>query len=88
MRDYLQPMADEDNAPIIRQHLLHNFEIKTYLINMINNACQFSGSSIDNPHLYLNNFKEICSMVHYREIDNDAIKLMLFPFSLCGGAKS
>ena len=48
---------------------------------------QFLGVSIDDVAAHLNNFVELCEMPKYKDIDEDIIKLKLFPFSLRGRAK-
>ena len=48
---------------------------------------QFSGVSTDDVDVHLNNFVELCEMQKYKDIDEDPIKLKLFPFSLRGRAK-
>ena len=48
---------------------------------------QFSGVTTDDDAVHLNNFVELCEMQKYKDIDEDLIKLNLFPFSLRGRAK-
>nr|GEX04808.1 reverse transcriptase domain-containing protein [Tanacetum cinerariifolium] len=36
----------------------------------------------DNPHTHISNFKRMTATLKYRDVLNDAIKLMLFPYSL------
>jgi hypothetical protein len=48
---------------------------------------QFSGASIDDAAAHLNNFVELCEMQKYKDLEDDIIKLKLFPFSLRGKAK-
>ena len=48
---------------------------------------QFSGASNDDAAAHLNNFIERWEMQKYKDIDEDLIKLKLFPFSLRGQAK-
>ena len=43
---------------------------------------QFSGVSIDDAAVHLNNFVELCELQKYKDIDEDLIKLKWFPFSL------
>jgi hypothetical protein len=62
------------------------FEIKPALLNLVMKE-QFSGVSTDDVAAYLINFVELCEMQKYKDIDDDIIKLKLFPFSLRGRAK-
>nr|GFA28405.1 hypothetical protein [Tanacetum cinerariifolium] len=43
---------------------------------------KFHGRENDNPHTHISNFKMMTATLKYRDIPNDAIKLMLFPYSL------
>ena len=62
------------------------YEIKPALLNLVMKE-QFSGVSTDDAAVHLNNFVELCEMQKYKDIDEDLIKLKLFPFSLRGRAK-
>ena len=62
------------------------YEIKPALLNIVMKE-QFSGVSTDDAAVHLNNFVELCEMQKYKDIDEDLIKLKLFPFSLSGRAK-
>ena len=48
---------------------------------------QFSGASTYDVDVHLNNFVDLYEMQKYKDIDEDLIKLKLFPFSLRGRAK-
>ena len=63
-----------------------SYEIKPALLNLVMKE-QFSGASTDDAASHLINFIELCDMQIYKEVENDIIKLKLFPFSLRGGAK-
>ncbi|GJW83849.1 reverse transcriptase domain-containing protein, partial [Tanacetum coccineum] len=41
----------------------------------------------ENPHAHTNSFKRITSTLRFRDVPNDVIKLMMFPYSLEGAAK-
>nr|GEX35807.1 reverse transcriptase domain-containing protein [Tanacetum cinerariifolium] len=45
------------------------------------------GFERDNPHTHISNVKRMTSTLKYRDVPNDAIKLMLFPYSLEGAAR-
>lgn len=66
----------------------NNFEIKPSLIQMLQNAGQFSVSPNDDPYLHLEALLEICDTVKFNGVTDDAIKLRLFPFSLCDKVKT
>jgi hypothetical protein len=62
------------------------YEIKPALLKIVIEE-QFSGASNQDAAAHLNNFVELCEMQKYKNVDNDIIKLKLFPFSLRGRAK-
>nr|GFB57382.1 reverse transcriptase domain-containing protein [Tanacetum cinerariifolium] len=50
-------------------------------------ASKFHGFERDNPHTHISNFKRMTATLKYRDVPNDAIKLMLFPYLLEGAAR-
>ncbi|GKE48230.1 hypothetical protein Tco_1479488 [Tanacetum coccineum] len=51
-------------------------------------ANPFYGRENDNPHAHINSFKRITSTLRFRNVPNDVVKLMMFPYSLEGAAKT
>ncbi|GJU27223.1 reverse transcriptase domain-containing protein, partial [Tanacetum coccineum] len=49
---------------------------------------QFDGRTITDPHKHIHEFFEICDMFKYRDTENEAVRLMMFPLSLTGKAKT
>ena len=49
---------------------------------------QFGGSPTENPKDHISNFVELCDTFKYNGVTEDAIRLLLFPFSLRDAAKS
>ncbi|GJU95937.1 reverse transcriptase domain-containing protein [Tanacetum coccineum] len=64
-----------------------HFEIKTNLLQLVQ-ANPFHGLENENPHAHINSFKRITSTLRFRNVPNDVIKLMMFPYSLEGAAKT
>ncbi|GJZ25387.1 hypothetical protein Tco_0569640, partial [Tanacetum coccineum] len=62
-------------------------EIKTNLLQLVQ-ANSFNGRENENPHAHINSFKRITSTLRFRNVPNDVIKLMMFPYSLEGAAKT
>nr|GEY18753.1 reverse transcriptase domain-containing protein [Tanacetum cinerariifolium] len=87
MEELLQaPMEGYGEAIIIPEILTENFEIKTNLLQLVQ-ANKFHGFERDNPHTHISNFKRMTATLKYKDVPNDAIKLMLFPYSLEGAAR-
>nr|GFC95350.1 hypothetical protein [Tanacetum cinerariifolium] len=62
-----------------------HFEIKTNLLQLVQaNPYQGFERERENPHTHINNFKRITSTLKFRDMPNDVIKLMTFPYSLEG----
>nr|GEX45908.1 reverse transcriptase domain-containing protein [Tanacetum cinerariifolium] len=87
MEELLQaPMEGYEEAIVILKILAENFEIKTNLLQLVQ-ANKFHGFERDNPHTHISNFKRMNETLKYRDVPNDAIKLMLFSYSLEGAAR-
>nr|GEU79242.1 reverse transcriptase domain-containing protein [Tanacetum cinerariifolium] len=87
MEELLQaPTEGYGEAIVIPEILAENFKIKTNLLQLVQTN-KFHGSERDNPHTYISNFKRMTSTLKYRDVPNDAIKLMLFSYSLEGAAR-
>nr|GEX25284.1 reverse transcriptase domain-containing protein [Tanacetum cinerariifolium]GEX32369.1 reverse transcriptase domain-containing protein [Tanacetum cinerariifolium] len=80
------PTEGYGEAIVILEILAENFEIKTNLLQLVQ-ANKFHGFERDNPYTHISNFKRMTATVKYRDVPNDAIKLMLFPYSLEGAAR-
>nr|GEY11830.1 reverse transcriptase domain-containing protein [Tanacetum cinerariifolium] len=87
MEELLQaPTEGYEEAIVIPEILAENFEIKTNLLQLVQ-ANKFHGFGRDNPHTHISNFKRMAATLKYKDVLNDAIKLMLFPYSLEGAAR-
>nr|GEV96301.1 reverse transcriptase domain-containing protein [Tanacetum cinerariifolium] len=87
MEELLQaPTKGYGEAIVILKILAENFEIKTNLLQLVQ-ANKFHGFERDNPHTHISNFKRMTATLKYRDVLNDAIKLMHFPYSLEGAAR-
>ncbi|GJZ69075.1 reverse transcriptase domain-containing protein [Tanacetum coccineum] len=72
----------EDAIPPINAN---NFELKQTLINLVQSN-QFTGKQ--DPHNHLRFFNKVTSTFRHPEVPNTTIKLLLFPFSLEGEART
>ncbi|GKA69672.1 reverse transcriptase domain-containing protein [Tanacetum coccineum] len=87
MEELLQaPTEGYGEAIVIPEINADHFEIKTNLLQLVQ-ASPFHGYERENPHAHINTFKRITSTLRFRDVPNDVIKLMMFPYSLEGAAK-
>ncbi|GJW39881.1 reverse transcriptase domain-containing protein [Tanacetum coccineum] len=75
------------NTKVLPEINADHFEIKTNLLQLVQ-ANPFHGLENENPHAHINSFKRITSTLRFRNVPNDVIKLMMFPYSLEGAAKT
>ena len=87
MRDFVSPNVQGDQTPIVRPAVAaNNFEIKPAMIQMIQNS-PFHGLPHEDPFGHMSRFLEYCSTFKMNGVQPDAIRLILFPFSLMERAK-
>ncbi|GJT69264.1 reverse transcriptase domain-containing protein [Tanacetum coccineum] len=87
MEELLQaPTEGYGEAIVIPEINADHFEIKTNLLQLVQ-ASPFHGYERENPHAHINSFKRITSTLRFRDVPNDVIKLMMFPYSLEGAAR-
>nr|GEY89636.1 reverse transcriptase domain-containing protein [Tanacetum cinerariifolium] len=80
------PTEGYGEAIVISKITTDHFEIKTNLLQLVQ-ANPYHGFDRENPHTHINNFKRITSTLKFRDVPNDVIKLMMFPYSLEGSAR-
>nr|GEZ45626.1 reverse transcriptase domain-containing protein [Tanacetum cinerariifolium] len=82
MSELLQaPTEGFEDAIVIPAILVENFELKVKLRTLVTSS-HFHGFERDDPHSHIHWFNKITSTLKYKNVPHDAIKLMLFPFSL------
>nr|GEU36895.1 reverse transcriptase domain-containing protein [Tanacetum cinerariifolium] len=87
MEELLQtPTEGCGEAIVIPEINADHFEIKTNLLQLVQ-ANPYHGFKRENPHTHINNFKRATSTLKFRDVHNDVIKLMMFPYSLEGAAE-
>ncbi|GKD11791.1 reverse transcriptase domain-containing protein [Tanacetum coccineum] len=88
MKELLRaPTEGYGEAIVLPEINADHFEIKTNLLQLVQ-ANPFHGLENENPHAHINSFKRITSTLRFRNVPNDVIKLMMFPYSLEGAAKT
>ncbi|GKE13640.1 hypothetical protein Tco_1417191 [Tanacetum coccineum] len=65
----------------------NEFAIKVNHLTLVKGN-QFDGRIKTNPHKRINEFLKICDMFKYKDTENEAVCLMMFPLSLTGEAKT
>ncbi|GJX66575.1 reverse transcriptase domain-containing protein [Tanacetum coccineum] len=87
MSELLQvPTEGYGDAIVIPAILAENFELKVGLLTLVTSS-QFHGFERDDPHYHIRWFNKITSTLKYKNVPHEAIKLMLFLFSLEGAAR-
>nr|GFD21834.1 reverse transcriptase domain-containing protein [Tanacetum cinerariifolium] len=87
MEELLQaPTEGYGEAIVIPEINVGHFEIKTNLLQLVQ-ANPYHGFKRENPHTHINNFKRITSTLKFRDVPNNVIKLMMFPYSFEGNAR-
>ncbi|GJS90874.1 reverse transcriptase domain-containing protein [Tanacetum coccineum] len=81
------PTEGYEEAIVLPKINADHFEIKTNLLQLVQ-ANPFYSRESENPHAHINSFKRITSTLRFRNVPNDVIKLMMFPYSLEGAAKN
>ncbi|GKF60794.1 reverse transcriptase domain-containing protein, partial [Tanacetum coccineum] len=81
------PTEGYGEAIVLPEINADHFEIKTNLLQLVQ-ANSFNGRENENPNAHINSFKRITSTLRFRNVPNDVIKLMMFPNSLEGAAKT
>ncbi|KAL0462104.1 UNVERIFIED_CONTAM: hypothetical protein Slati_0098000 [Sesamum latifolium] len=84
MMEYSFPTVDGSISSIVKPSVeANNFEIKPAIIQIIRSSVQFSGLPDEDSNKHLLNFLEICDTFRFNGVSNDAVRLRIFPFSLC-----
>ena len=85
--EFATPNDDYLCAPITQPAVFaENYKIKPNLLNLIQQN-QFGGSASEDAGMHLNTFTTLCDMMCMKDVDPNAVKLRLFPFSFRGKAK-
>ncbi|GJX20110.1 hypothetical protein Tco_0222787 [Tanacetum coccineum] len=81
------PTEGYGEAIVLPEINADHFEIKTNLLQLFNCESIFTvvESEIPNAHIFC--FKRFTSTLRFRNVSNDVIKRMMFPYSLEGALK-
>ncbi|GJX85852.1 hypothetical protein Tco_0336626 [Tanacetum coccineum] len=81
------PTEGYEEAIVLPEINVDHFEIKTEYCFIVQCETRFYSRESENPHAHINSFKRITSTLRFRNVPNDVIKLMMFPYSLEGALK-
>ena len=86
IRDYARPPST--TQPMIRRLDIHtnNFDLKSITLQLLQGV-QFIGLPYEDPNAHILNFLEVRDTMNYNGVDDDVIRLWLFPFFLKDKAK-
>ncbi|GKB09074.1 reverse transcriptase domain-containing protein [Tanacetum coccineum] len=79
------PIEGYEDSIVVPTINANNFELKQTLINLVQSN-QFTGKQ--DPRNHLRFFNKVTSTFRHHEVTNTTIKLLLFPFSLEGEART
>ncbi|GKF01759.1 hypothetical protein Tco_0028682, partial [Tanacetum coccineum] len=80
MSELLQtPTEGYGDAIFLPAIIAKKYKLKVRLLQLVTSS-QFHGFKRDDPHAHICWFNKITSMLKYKNVPHDAIKLMLFPF--------
>lgn len=86
--DYALPSISRGISSIRKPVIQANyFEIKLFVIHMIQQTVQFGRHSQKDPNIHIVNFLKICDTFKHNRVTDENVRLILFPLSLRGKAK-
>ncbi|GJZ91621.1 reverse transcriptase domain-containing protein [Tanacetum coccineum] len=80
-------VAPTPGSAITIPETANEFAIKGNHLTLVKGN-QFDGRTKTDPHKHIHEFLRICDMFKYRDTENEAVRLMMFPLSLTGKAKT
>ncbi|XP_070030612.1 uncharacterized protein [Nicotiana sylvestris] len=86
--DWAQPTADNlATAIVVPAIQAESFQITNNMLHLLQNKGLFSGSLAEDPQQHLKNFLSICKTQRQPNVTPEAIRLLLFPFSVTGATQ-
>ncbi|GKA32246.1 reverse transcriptase domain-containing protein [Tanacetum coccineum] len=80
-------VAPTPDSAITIPETANEFAIKGNHLTLVKGN-QFDGRTKTDPHKHIHEFLGICDMFKYRDTENEAVRLMMFPLSLTREAKT
>ncbi|GJS35571.1 reverse transcriptase domain-containing protein [Tanacetum coccineum] len=80
-------VAPTPGSAITIPKIANEFAIKGNHLTLVKGN-QFDGRTKTDPHKHIHEFLRICDMFKYTDTENEVVRLMMFPLSLTGEAKT
>nr|GEX08048.1 reverse transcriptase domain-containing protein [Tanacetum cinerariifolium] len=80
-------VAPTPGSAITIPETANEFAIKGNHLTIVKGK-QFDGRTNTDPHKHIHEFLRICDMFKYKDFKNEVVRLMMFPLSLTGEAKT
>ncbi|BBG96800.1 transposable element gene [Prunus dulcis] len=86
LREFSIPkVTDQPSCIVYPQLTVDRFELKSGMIHLLPT---YYGNTTEDPYMHIKQFFEICATIKIQNLDDEQIKMRLFPFSLKDKAKS
>nr|XP_016472872.1 PREDICTED: uncharacterized protein LOC107794848 [Nicotiana tabacum] len=86
--DWAQPTTDNLATAIVLPAIqAESFQITNNMLHLLQNKGLFSGTQLEDPQQHLKNFMSICKTQRQPNVTPEAIRLLLFPFSVTGASQ-
>ncbi|KAI5351553.1 hypothetical protein L3X38_004444 [Prunus dulcis] len=86
LREFSIPkVTDQPSCIVYPQLTADRFELKSGMIHLLPT---YYGNTTEDPYMHIKQFFEICATIKIQNLDDEQIKMRLFPFSLKDKAKS
>ncbi|CAL2239443.1 unnamed protein product [Prunus armeniaca] len=86
LREFSIPkVTDQPSCIVYPQLTVDRFELKSGMIHLLPT---YYGNTTEDPYMHIKQFFEICATIKIHGLDDEQIKMRLFPFSLKDKAKS
>ncbi|GJY18779.1 hypothetical protein Tco_0390270 [Tanacetum coccineum] len=80
-------VAPTPGSAITIPEIANEFAIKGNHLTLVKGN-QFDGRTKTDPHKHIHEFFGICDMLKYKDTENEVVRVMMFPLSLNGEAKT
>ncbi|KAL4385334.1 hypothetical protein GQ457_15G017560 [Hibiscus cannabinus] len=89
IHDHLTPILDDLNPGIVAPEIqAAHFELKPVMFNKLNLIGQFGRSPHEDARQHIRAFLEVCDSFRQQGVQEDVLKLKLFPYSLRDRARA